>query len=179
MPILQILHYPDPRLRKKAEPVKNIDDSIRQTLDDMLATMYDAPGIGLAATQVNVQKRMVVIDVSEDSSAPRFFINPEIVSCSAELERMEEGCLSVPGVHDVVERPERVVIRALDRDGIAFEEELVGLIAICIQHEIDHLDGKLFIDHLSELKRERIRKKAEKDLKLGRKPDSGSSRSSI
>jgi peptide deformylase len=179
MAILQILHFPDPRLRKKALPVVQVDDALRKLMDDMLETMYDAPGIGLAATQVDVQKRVVVIDVSEHHDQPRYFVNPEIVACSETLERMEEGCLSVPGVNDVVERPECVTVRALDWHGKPFEERLEGLIAVCIQHEIDHLDGKLFIDHLSPLKRERIRKKAEKDLRLGRAPSAPSRRSVI
>ena len=162
MALLEILHFPDPRLRNLARPVTEVDDAVRQLVDDMFETMYAAPGIGLAATQVNVAKRIVVIDISEDKTQPLCLINPEIIEKHG-VEEMEEGCLSVPGVYDVVQRAERIRIRALDRDGQVFETETDGLLAVCIQHEIDHLDGKLFVDYLSQLKRTRIRKKLEKE----------------
>lgn len=161
MALREILHFPDPRLRLRARPVDTVDDAIRALIDDMFETMYAAPGIGLAATQINVQKRILVADVSDDQSAPHCLINPEILSCEGE-EEMDEGCLSVPGFYERVQRAERVRVRAIDRDGEAFEMELDGLLAVCIQHEIDHLDGKLFVDYLSTLKRNRIRKKLEK-----------------
>jgi peptide deformylase len=161
MAILNILHFPDPRLRNKAKPVANVDNALRKLVDDMFETMYAAPGIGLAATQVNVAQRLVVIDVTAEKNQPLCFINPEILDKSGE-EEMEEGCLSVPGYYDVVRRAERVRVRALDRNGHAFEIDTDGLLAVCIQHEIDHLDGKLFVDYLSELKRQRLRKKIEK-----------------
>jgi len=158
---LEILHFPDERLRTRAAPVEVVDDEIRRLVDDMFETMYEAPGIGLAASQVNVHKRVVVIDISEEKNQPLVFINPEILSREGE-EEMEEGCLSVPGIYDKVRRAERVRVRALDREGKPFEIEADGLLAVCIQHEIDHLDGKLFVDYLSNLKRQRIRKKLEK-----------------
>lgn len=161
---LEILHYPDPRLRRRAEPVSVVDDDIRRLIDDMLETMYDAPGIGLSAPQVNVAKRVVTIDVSKDRSEPVCLVNPEIRSVDGETET-EEGCLSVPGVYEVVKRPERVRVSALDREGRAKEIEADGLLSVCIQHEIDHLDGRLFVDYLSRLKRQRIRRKAEKALR--------------
>ena len=161
MAILQILEYPDPRLRTRAEPVEQVDDDIRRLAADMLETMYAAPGIGLAATQVNVHKRVLVVDVSQDQDEPLVFINPQILEKDG-IETMEEGCLSVPGVYETVERADRIRVRALDTTGEAFEMEADGLTAICIQHEIDHLDGKLFVDYLSDLKRQRIRKKLEK-----------------
>ena len=161
---LEILHYPDPRLRRRAEPVNVVDDDARRLIDDMLETMYDAPGIGLSAPQVNVAKRVITVDVSKDRSAPVCLVNPEILSVDGETET-EEGCLSVPGVFELVARPERVRVRALDRDGRSREIEAEGLLAVCIQHEIDHLDGRLFVDYLSRLKRQRIRKKAEKTLR--------------
>jgi len=161
---LPILEFPDPRLRTKAAPVDVVDASIRQLIDDMFETMYAAPGIGLAATQVNVHKRVIVIDVSEDRSAPLALINPEIIAREG-TEETEEGCLSVPGVYDKVTRSEKVRVRTLDRDGKQIEIDADGLLAVCIQHEIDHLDGKLFVDYLSELKRTRIRKKLEKERK--------------
>lgn len=157
----EILHFPDPRLRLMAEPVAEVDDEIRTLVDDMLETMYAAPGIGLAATQINVQKRVLVADVSEDQSEPHALINPEILDTSGE-EEMDEGCLSVPGFYEKVQRADRIRVRALGRDGKPFEMEIDGLLAVCIQHEIDHLDGKLFVDYLSSLKRNRIRKKLEK-----------------
>ena len=161
---LEILHYPDPRLRRRAEPVSAVDHDVRRLIDDMFETMYDAPGIGLSAPQVNVAKRVVTIDVSKDRSAPLCLVNPEVRSADGETET-EEGCLSVPGVYEPVKRPERVRVLALDRDGHRREIEAEGLLAVCIQHEIDHLDGRLFVDYLSRLKRQRIRKKAEKSLR--------------
>ena len=161
---LEILHFPDPRLRRRAEPVSAVDDGVRRLIDDMLETMYDAPGIGLSAPQVNVAKRVVTIDVSKERNAPLCLVNPEIRSVGGETET-EEGCLSVPGVYELVKRPERVRLRALDRDGRSREVEAEGLLAVCIQHEIDHLDGRLFVDYLSRLKRQRIRRKAEKALR--------------
>jgi peptide deformylase len=160
---LTILEYPDPRLRTRAVPVAAVDDSIRRLIDDMLETMYGAPGIGLAATQVDVHKRVLVTDVSREQNQPRAFVNPQIVERSGSTEA-EEGCLSVPGIFDkLTARSERIVVRALDRDGQPFELEADGLLAVCIQHEMDHLEGKLFVDYLSELKRGRIRKKLEKE----------------
>ena len=138
-----------------------VDDDIRRLIDDMLDTMYEAPGIGLSAPQVNVAKRVVTIDVSKNRSAPVCLVNPEIRSADGETET-EEGCLSLPGIFEVVKRPEKIRVHALDRDGRSREIEAEGLLAVCIQHEIDHLDGRLFVDYLSRLKRQRIRKKAEK-----------------
>ncbi|MCB1866566.1 MAG: peptide deformylase [Chromatiales bacterium] len=158
MALLNILHFPDPRLRNKAQPVNEVDDGVRRLVDDMFETMYAAPGIGLAAIQVNVGKRVVVIDISEERDEPRAFINPEIIERSGQFQ-MDEGCLSVPGFFETVTRANNVRVRALDRDGKPFELEAEGLLAVCIQHEIDHLDGKLFVDYLSTLKRDRIRKK--------------------
>ena len=162
MTTLVILSFPDPRLRNVAQPVERVDDEIRRLVDDMLETMYAAPGIGLAATQVNIDKRVVVIDVSEKKDQPLCLINPEILQLEG-IEEMEEGCLSVPGVYETVQRAEKISFRALDLDGNAYESEADGLLAVCIQHEIDHLDGKLFVDYLSQLKRTRIRKKLEKE----------------
>ncbi|MGV6857589.1 MAG: peptide deformylase [bacterium] len=167
MALLEILHFPDPRLRTLAKPVEQVDESIRQIVDDMLETMYDAPGIGLAATQVNFHKRIVVIDVSEEKDSPLVLINPEIVGSSG-VEQMDEGCLSVPGYYETVERAEEVRVRFLDREGAPQELDADELLAVCIQHEIDHLEGKLFVDYLSPLKRNRIRKKLEKQAKLDR-----------
>ncbi len=161
MAILSILHYPDPRLRNKATPVMQVDDTIRTLIDDMLETMYQAPGIGLAAPQVNVSKRVIVIDISEDRTSPLCLINPEIVNRDG-IETMEEGCLSVPGIYEPVERARQIRVRALGRNGKPLDMQVDDILAICIQHEIDHLDGKLFVDYLSELKRQRIRKKLEK-----------------
>lgn len=161
MAILEILHHPDPRLRKKATPVAVVDAGIRELLDNMLETMYAAKGIGLAATQVNVQQRIVVIDLSEEKNEPLFLINAEILHKEGQIEH-EEGCLSVPEYYEKVTRAERVKVRALGRDGQAFELEADGLLAVCIQHELDHLDGKLFVDYLSQLKQQRVRKKMEK-----------------
>ena len=158
MALLNILEFPDDRLRKIARPVKTVDATVRKIVFDMFETMYDAPGIGLAATQVNIQKRIVVIDTSEEKNNPFCMINPEIIELEG-IEESEEGCLSVPGFFETVKRAERVKISALDRDGKAFELEVGGLLSVCIQHEIDHLEGKLFVDYLSSLKRQRIRKK--------------------
>ena len=164
MALLKILEFPDPRLRTKATPVAAVDDEIRTLIDDMLETMYAAPGIGLAATQVNVHQRVLVADVSEDKSRPLALVNPEIVSKDG-VEVMEEGCLSVPGFYEEVERAETIVVKYLDRDGAQQTLETDGLLAVCIQHEIDHLDGKLFVDYLSQLKRQRIRKRLLKEQK--------------
>jgi peptide deformylase len=164
MAILNILHFPDPRLRKKAEPIEEVTNDIRQLADDMLETMYDAPGIGLAANQVNIQKRLIVIDISEDKSDPLILINPEIVEKQGERE-YEEGCLSVPEAYETVVRADTVTIKAINRDGEPFEFAAEGLLATCVQHEIDHLDGKLFVDYLSNLKRQRIKKRLEKHQK--------------
>ena len=161
---LRILHFPDPRLRRRAEPVGIVDDGIRKLVDDMFETMYEAPGIGLAAPQVDVAMRVITIDLSKDRNEPLCLVDPEIRWAEGEME-YEEGCLSVPGVYDMVKRAERVRVSATDRDGRAREIEAEGLLAACIQHEIDHLDGRLFVDHLSRLKRQRIRKKAEKALR--------------
>ena len=161
---LQILEFPDPRLRTRAQPVEHVDASLRQFIDDMFETIYPAPGIGLAATQVNFHKRVLVIDISETRDQPLALINPEILQRQG-IEETEEGCLSVPGVYDRVTRAERIRVRALNRDGQPIEFDADGLLAVCIQHEIDHLDGKLFVDYLSELKRTRIRKKLEKERK--------------
>jgi peptide deformylase len=158
---LTILHYPDERLRTVARPVEKVDDAVRALIDAMFETMYDAPGIGLAATQVDRHIRLIVIDVSDNKDEPRVFINPEILMREG-VEQMDEGCLSVPGIYERVERADRIRVRALDREGEPFELETDGLLAVCIQHEIDHLDGKLFVDYLSGLKRQRIRKKLEK-----------------
>lgn len=160
--ILDILEFPDPRLRTIAKPVADVDDRIRTLIDNMFETMYAAPGIGLAATQVNVHLRVVVMDLSEDQSEPRVFINPELEPLCEEMGQYQEGCLSVPGFYENVDRPLRVRIKALDRDGKPFEQVAEGLLAVCIQHECDHLNGKLFVDYLSGLKRDRIRKKLEK-----------------
>ncbi len=165
MALLPILEFPDPRLRTVAKSVTEVDDNIRRLIDDMFETMYDAPGIGLAATQVNVHKRVVVIDVSEDKSQPLVFINPEIEVLDTEVSEYDEGCLSVPGFYETVVRPGHIRVKALDRAGNAFEIEPEGLLAVCIQHELDHLNGKLFVDHISPFKRTRIRAKLEKKHK--------------
>ncbi len=155
---LPILEYPDPRLRLRAEPVTKIDDEIRRLAADMQETMYEASGIGLAATQVNVQKRLLVVDVSETRNEPHCLINPEILEAEGTF-RSEEGCLSVPETYDFVERAQRIRVRALDTSGETIELSPEDLLAVCIQHEIDHLDGKLFVDYLSEMKRQRIKKR--------------------
>ncbi|WP_111657782.1 peptide deformylase [Isoalcanivorax indicus] len=162
MALLDILEFPDPRLRTVAKPVEKVDDELRKLIDDMFETMYAAPGIGLAASQVNVHKRLLVLDVSDDHNEPMVFINPEVTPLTGETKTYDEGCLSVPGFYETVERPDRIKVRALGRDGEPFEMECDGLLAVCLQHEIDHLDGKLFVDHISRLKRDRIRKKLEK-----------------
>ena len=159
---LTILEFPDPRLRKKAVPVDVVDDALRTLIDDMFETMYDAPGIGLAATQVDVHRRLLVADVSSKKDDPHVFINPVIVEKDG-VTVTEEGCLSVPGYYEEVQRAEHIRVRYLDRDGRECEGEFEGLLAVCVQHEIDHLDGKLFVDYLSEAKRSRIRKKLEKE----------------
>lgn len=174
---LQILEYPDPRLRTKAQPVTVFDAALTRLAEDMLETMYLAPGVGLAATQVDVHKRLIVMDVSEGKQQPMVFCNPEILSHEG-LGITEEGCLSVPGVFDEVERPVRLRARAQDAAGKSFEVDLEGLAAVCLQHEMDHLDGKLFVDYLSDLKRERIRKKLDKDRKerAGKSRDAATAR---
>ena len=162
MALLPILEYPDPRLRTKARPVTVFDAALRRRIDDMFATMYAAPGIGLAATQVDWHHRLIVIDLSKDQNQREVFINPEITSREGTASS-EEGCLSVPGIYDDVVRAERVRVRAQDADGVTIERDLDGMLAVCLQHEMDHLDGKLFVDYLSELKRQRIRKKLDKE----------------
>ena len=162
---LEVLHFPDPRLRKKAIPVQSIDEGIKTLASDMLETMYAENGIGLAATQVNVRKRLVVIDLSEQHNEPMCLINPEIISTEG-TEQMQEGCLSVPGYFDLVERAEKIQYSYLTLTGDTVEAETDGLLAVCIQHEIDHLNGRLFIDYLSPLKRQRLRKKIDKQEKL-------------
>jgi len=162
MAILDILEFPDPRLRKTAVPVSTVDDDLRRLIDDMFETMYAAPGIGLAATQVDVHKRLLVADVSTEKNDPHVLINPEILAKDG-VTVTEEGCLSVPGYYDEVERAEHIRIRHLDRDGKPVDRDAEGLLAVCIQHEIDHLNGKLFVDYLSEAKRQSIRRKLMKD----------------
>ncbi len=166
MSLLDILYYPDAQLRRTASEITNVDGKIAKLADRMLETMYAAPGIGLAATQVNVHERLVVIDVSEENDSPLVLINPEILTSEGE-EEMQEGCLSIPGVYETVKRPAEVRIAAIDREGNPFEMDADGLLAVCIQHEIDHLDGKLFVDYLSPLKRNRIRKRMEKWIRDG------------
>ncbi|MBK5931258.1 peptide deformylase [Halochromatium salexigens] len=178
MALLDILTFPDARLRSTAEPVAQVDDSTRQLVSDMLETMYAAPGIGLAAIQVNVPQRVIVIDISEEHSDPLCLINPEILEREGE-EEMDEGCLSVPGYFETVKRAERVRVRALNPEGEPFELEADGLLAVCIQHEIDHLDGRLFVDHISSLKRQRIRKKLEKEQRASQPATSASERKAI
>ncbi len=164
--ILDILEFPDPRLRTIAKPVEQVTDETRKLIDDMFETMYDAPGIGLAATQVNVHQQIVVIDLSDDRSEPLVLINPEVEVLAGDYQDMQEGCLSVPGFYEDVTRIDHVRLNAVGRDGEPFEWEVTGLLAVCIQHEIDHLKGKLFVDYLSPLKRTRIRKKLEKQNKI-------------
>lgn len=161
MAILDILNYPDPRLYTVAKPVKEVDATIRRLIDDMAETMYAAPGIGLAATQVNVHQQVIVIDISEDKQNLQVFINPKLVSKSG-TQDFEEGCLSVPGIYDMVTRAEKITVEALDRDGKSFRLEAEGLLAVCIQHEMDHLQGKVFVDYLSQLKQVRIKNKMKK-----------------
>jgi len=177
MAILEILHFPDTRLRNRAKPVEAVDASVRKLVDDMFETMYAAPGIGLAATQVNDARRVIVIDISDDKDQPICLINPEILETAGE-ESMDEGCLSVPGVYETVTRADRIKVRALNRDGESIVLETEGLLAVCIQHEMDHLEGKLFIDYLSNLKRQRIRKKLVKESRQ-EKPDAHSDRRAI
>jgi peptide deformylase len=165
MALLPILRFPDPRLHKKAAPVQKVDESIRKLIADMAETMYEAPGIGLAATQVDVHKRVIVIDISEDKSKLLAFINPEIIERSGE-QVCEEGCLSVPGIYEKVTRSERVSMRALDPQGEPFALEAEGLLAVCIQHEIDHLEGKVFVEHLSQLKQSRIKARLSKQARI-------------
>lgn len=165
MALRQILHHPDPRLRLKARAVTRCDVVLGTLVDDMFETMYAAPGIGLAANQIDVQLRVIVVDTSSDKRAPHCLINPTILASRGE-EEMEEGCLSVPGIFDYVQRADWVRVAAVDRNGTPFELEADGLLAVCIQHEMDHLDGKLFVDYLSQLKQARIRKKLEKEQRL-------------
>ena len=161
MAVLEILEFPDPRLRTKAKPVTEVTAATRRLIDDMFETMYEAPGIGLAATQVNVHKRIIVVDVSENRDDPHAFINPELTLSGGELET-EEGCLSVPGFYEPVTRYENALVHALNENGETVEMALEGLLSVCVQHECDHLEGKLFVDYLSNLKRTRIRRKLEK-----------------
>jgi peptide deformylase len=165
MAVLQILEFPDPQLRKVAVPVATFGQKLNRLVDNMIETMYEAEGIGLAATQVNVHKRLLVIDISENKDSPQVFINPNFDILDHDLAEYDEGCLSVPGFYETVCRPRAVKISAVDRDGNSFELEAEGLLATCIQHEIDHLNGKLFVDYISTLKRNRIRDKLEKDHK--------------
>ncbi len=164
MAILNILHFPDDRLRTKAKPVIEVTDKHRTLISNMLETMYDAPGIGLAATQVNVHERILVIDISEEKNDPIVLINPEILEKEGDQE-FDEGCLSVPGIYETLHRAEKVHVKALNQKGENFEMDAHGLLAVCIQHEMDHLEGKLFVDYLSQLKKQRIRKKLEKQQK--------------
>ena len=168
MSILTILEFPDERLRKKALPVARVDEGIRKLVDDMFETMYEAKGVGLAASQIDVHQRIIVMDVSEDKKSPLCLINPEIIEKHG-VEEGEEGCLSVPGFFEKVKRAERIKVRALDRQGKAFEMEADDLLAVCVQHEMDHLEGKLFVDYISPLKRQRIKRKLEKIHKLEQK----------
>lgn len=161
MTVLNILHFPDERLRTMAVPVEKVDDELRKLIDDMFETMYEAPGIGLAATQVDVHVRLVVIDLSEEMNQPLVLINPKLLAKDG-IEEMDEGCLSVPGIYDTVQRAQHIKVQALDRNGDSFELEADDLLAVCIQHEMDHLEGKLFVDYLSQMKQSRIRKKLEK-----------------
>ena len=165
MALLNVLSYPDPRLHKVAKPVATVDARIKKIVADMAETMYEAPGVGLAATQVDIHERIVVIDVSDDQNELMVFINPEIVWASPEKKTWREGCLSVPEFYDEVERPARVRVRALDLDGKEFEVDADGLLAVCLQHELDHLQGKVFVEYLSLLKRNRISQKMKKRSK--------------
>ena len=167
---LEVLHFPDKRLRKIAEPVKKVDNEIKNIIKQMFFTMYEEKGIGLAATQVNIHKRIIVIDVSENKDKKIFLINPEIISLSDDIDTMDEGCLSVPGFYETVSRPKTVKVSSLNYDGKQIEIEANGLLSTCIQHEIDHLNGKLFVDHISSLKRSRIEKKITKLKKEGAVP---------
>lgn len=165
MSILSILEFPDNRLRKKAALVKTVDDKIKKLVDDMLETMYESHGVGLAATQVNVHQRVVVMDVSENKDTPLCLINPEIIEKDG-IKESEEGCLSVPGFFEKVNRAEHIIVRALNRNGEPFQFDARDLLAVCVQHELDHLNGKLFVDYISPLKRQRIKKKLEKTHKM-------------
>jgi peptide deformylase len=165
MALLDILHFPDPRLRKRARPVVEFNDSLKRLVEDMFETMYDAPGIGLAATQANVALQVIVIDVSETRDRPLCLINPEMMSREG-MGETEEGCLSVPGFYEPVQRAQRIKVRAFDVEGRPFELEAEGLLAVCVQHEMDHLQGKLFVDYLSPIKRSRIQKKLEKKRRM-------------
>ena len=176
MALLNILQYPDPRLHKVAKPVAVVDDRIRKLVADMAETMYEAPGVGLAASQVDVHEQLIVIDTSETHDDLRVFINPEITWASPEKQVYDEGCLSVPGIYDGVERPARVKVRALDLEGKRFEVEAEGLLAVCIQHEMDHLKGKVFVEYLSPLKRNRIKGKLLKQQREDQRVASGESR---
>jgi peptide deformylase len=164
MAMLTILEFPDPRLRTRAQPVERVDEALQRLIDDMFETMYAAPGIGLAATQVDVHRRFMVIDTSEDKDSPLVFINPEILEKQG-AQTYQEGCLSVPGIYADVDRADRIRVRALDRNGEPFEIWADGLLAVCIQHEMDHLDGKVFVDYLSPFKREQVRKRLAKAAK--------------
>ena len=163
MAIRKVLEFPDPRLRTRAAKVEVVDERIQTLIDDMFETMYDANGIGLAASQIDVHEQVVVIDLSSDRSTPRVFVNPDVEVIDNTLDCFEEGCLSVPGISATVERPKAIRVNALDRDGNTIEETVTGLLAICLQHEMDHLQGKLFVDYLSALKRQRIRQRLEKE----------------
>ena len=165
MSILSILEFPDERLRKKAAIVKTVDDKIKKLVDDMLETMYESHGVGLAATQVNVHQQVVVIDVSEEKDAPLCLINPQIIEKDG-VKESEEGCLSVPGFFEKVTRAEHIIVKALNREGESFQFDARDLLAVCVQHELDHLNGKLFVDYISSLKRQRIKKKLEKIHKM-------------
>ena len=165
MAIRTVLHHPDSRLRRVSKPVARVDDAVRALIDDMAETMYHAPGIGLAAIQIDVTQRVIVIDISEERNALQVFINPELLAREGQ-QVLVEGCLSVPGVFESVPRAERIRVRALDRNGQSFEIDATGLLAACIQHEIDHLDGKIFVDYLSSLKQDRLRKKLQKQQRL-------------
>jgi peptide deformylase len=165
MTLLTVLHYPDPRLHKVAKPVAVVDERVRKIVADMAETMYDAPGVGLAATQVDIHERIIVIDVSEDQNQLMVFINPELVWASAEKKAWREGCLSVPEFYDEVERPDEILVKALDANGKSFETKADGLLSVCLQHEMDHLLGKVFVEYLSLLKRNRISLKMKKRAK--------------
>jgi peptide deformylase len=175
MALRTILEYPDPRLRTRARPVTEFDASLNTLIEDMLETMYAAPGIGLAATQVDVHRRVIVIDISKDHSEPLVVINPEILAREGEAST-EEGCLSVPGIFDDVKRAARIRLRSHDKTGVVLERDYDDILAVCIQHELDHLEGKLFVDYLSDLKRERIRKKLAKERKERSAPSASSAR---
>ncbi len=170
---LPILRYPDSRLLKPSRPVVRFDADLKTLVQDMAQTMYEAPGVGLAAPQINVHQQIVVIDISEKRDELRVFINPEIISASEEKKRFEEGCLSLPGIYDEIERPAQVRVRAFDADGNSFETDTDGLLAVCIQHEIDHLKGRVFVDYLSPMKRNRIKKKLLKEEREQKKTTSG------